>query len=401
MTWLGKRAVPIATLIFAVIFALHVLVGTAGAGISFLYVVPVVVVGVALGTRAGLVAGAVAFVVSSLGSILADLPLSAVGYVNRALVYLFIGGLVGSFADRLRTLEAESARHFNLSRDMICIAGFDGYFKRVNPAFERILGFAEEELLDKPFIDFVHPDDRERTEEEAAAIGAGRGAVQFRNRYFDKSGRVHWIEWASVAVTEKEEIYAVARDVTDRKAIEDELQLLSQRDPLTGLLNRRSFDEALEREIARARRHGSGGAVLLVDLDRFKQINDEFGHGVGDEALCHVAETLATNLREGDTLGRDPAGIASRLGGDEFALLLPEAGAAGAETVAERLVAALSASPLHVDGQAVPIGISVGAAVFEGASSPAAKELLASADRAMYVAKAAGGCGAVLAEAAG
>ncbi len=400
MTRLASRPTLLAAFLFAAIFVLHVLVATAGSAISFLYVVPVVIVAVALGTRAGLLAGAVAFAFSTLGSIVGDLPLSAIGYFNRALVCLFVGGLVGRFADRLRALEAESTRHFDLSRDMICVAGFDGYFKRVNPAFERILGFSEEELLGRPFVEFVHPDDRERTEEEAAAIGAGRGAVQFRNRYFDKEGLVHWIEWASIAITEKEEIYAVARDVTDRKAIEDELQRLSERDPLTGLLNRRSFDEALERELDRARHYGRRGAILLIDLDRFKQINDELGHVVGDGALCHVAEALTANLREGDTIGRDPSGLVSRLGGDEFALLLPEADDAGTEAVAERLVAVLAASPLRVDGREVRIGISVGAAVFDGADSPSAKELLCAADRAMYVVKAAGGCGAVLAEAA-
>jgi diguanylate cyclase (GGDEF)-like protein/PAS domain S-box-containing protein len=284
---------------------------------------------------------------------------------------------------------------------MICIAGTDGYFKRINPAFERILGFSEEELLHRPFVDFVHPDDRERTEEEAAAIAAGRGAGQFRNRYFDKWGRVRWVEWASIAIPEEDLIYAVARDVTDRKAIEDELQLLSERDPLTGLLNRRSFDEALEREIERARRYGGNGAVLIVDLDHFKQINDEFGHGAGDEALCRVAEMLSANLREGDTIGRDATGIASRLGGDEFALLLPEADARGAEAVSERLVAAFAAAPLRIEAASeLRISISVGAATFEGANSPPAKKLLAAADQAMYTVKAAGGGGALLAGAA-
>jgi diguanylate cyclase (GGDEF)-like protein len=204
----------------------------------------------------------------------------------------------------------------------------------------------------------------------------------------------------SIAMPEEELIYAVARDVTDRKAIEDELQRLSERDPLTGLLNRRSFDEALERELARARRHERSGAVLIVDLDRFKQINDELGHAAGDQALCHVAAVLSANLRETDTIGRDATGIASRFGGDEFALLLPEADARGAEAVAERLVAALAASPLRIEGNEVQIGVSVGAAVFGGPGAPSSEELLAAADRAMYVVKAAGGSGAVLAGAA-
>jgi diguanylate cyclase (GGDEF)-like protein/PAS domain S-box-containing protein len=318
-----------------------------------------------------------------------------VGYFNRALVFLFIGALVGRFAEELRSLEAESNRFFDLSRDMICIAGFDGYFKRVNPAFERTLGYSRKELLGRPFVEFVHPDDRDSTGEEAEAIaGDGGGTVQFRNRYLDKEGEVHWIEWASVAVPEEDVIYAVARDVTDRKLLEQELELLSHSDPLTGVFNRRRFDEALDTQLAYARRYGRGGALLIADLDRFKQINDEFGHAAGDEALRAVARVLASNLRQTDTLGRDAGGLVARLGGDEFALLLPETDAAGAEAVAARLVEALAAEPLQVDGRELKLGISVGVATFDEKGLPPAKDLLAAADRAMYVVKAAGGGGA-------
>ncbi|HEX5375793.1 MAG TPA: diguanylate cyclase [Solirubrobacterales bacterium] len=386
-----------AALLFGAIFAVRATVGTVGDAISFLYVIPVVIVAVSAGFRGGLVAGTVAFALSSLGSVVEQLPISPVGYVNRAIVFLFIGGLVGRFADRLRALEAESARHFNLSLDMISTAGFDGCFKSVNPAFERILGYRQEDMVGRPFLDFVHPDDRERTEREAVALGEGRNTIQFQNRYFDKDGEVHWIEWASVPIPEEEIIYGVARDVTERKALELELEQLSCRDPLTGLLNRRSFDEVLESQLAYTRRYGKGGALLVVDLDRFKQVNDQHGHAAGDEALRQVARVLDDNVRLTDTVARDPDGLAARLGGDEFALLLPEADEAGAEAVAERLLAALAAAPLEVDGRRVELGISVGVALFDECGCPPAKDLLAAADRAMYVVKAAGGGGAVLA----
>jgi diguanylate cyclase (GGDEF)-like protein/PAS domain S-box-containing protein len=386
-----------AALLFAAIFVFRATVGSVGDAISFLYVIPVVVVAIALGTRAGLIAGAVAFALSSLGSIVADLPVSPLGYVNRALVYLFIGGLVGRFADRLRALEAESARHFNLSLDMISTAGFDGCFKSVNPAFERTLGYREEDLVGRPFLEFVHPDDLEKTRREAAGLSDGKTTVQFQNRYFDRDGEVHWLEWASVPLPDEHIIYAVARDITERKAMEEELERLSRQDSLTGLLNRRSFDQALERQLAYTRRYGSGGALLIVDLDRFKQINDEFGHPAGDRALRQVGRVLAENLRGTDTVSRYSEGVVARLGGDEFALLLPEADAAGAEAVAERLVAALAAAPLEVEGGEIRLAISVGVALFDENGLPLAEDLLAAADRAMYVAKAAGGGGSVLA----
>lgn len=397
MSSFAARPRLLAALLFAVIFVVRATVGSTGDAFSFLYVVPVVIVAVALGTRAGLVAGGIAFVLSSLGGLVADLPGTPLGYVNRALVFLFIGGLVGRFADRLRDLEAESARHFNLSLDMITTVGFDGCFKAVNPAFERILGYCEEDLVGRPFLDFVHPDDRERTEEEAAALSDGRNTVQFQNRYFDRDGEVHWLEWASVPLADEQVIYAVARDVTERKAMEEELERLSRHDSLTGLLNRRSFDEALEAQLAYTRRYGSGGALMILDLDRFKQINDELGHAVGDAALREVARVLRENLRQTDIIGRDAEGVLARLGGDEFAVLLPEADEEDAETVAERLVSVMSATPLMVEGRQVHLGVSVGIALFDKSGCPPAKELLAAADRAMYVVKAAGGGGAVLA----
>jgi diguanylate cyclase (GGDEF)-like protein/PAS domain S-box-containing protein len=396
MSFFLSRPRVVAALLFVAIFLLRATVGSVGDAISFLYVIPVVVVAIALGARAGLIAGAAAFALSSLGSIVVDLPVSPLGYVNRALVYLFIGGLVGRFADRLRALEAESARHFNLSLDMISTAGFDGCFKSVNPAFERILGYREEDLIGRPFLEFVHPDDLEKTEREAAGLSDGKTTVQFQNRYFDRNGEVHWLEWASVPLPDEHIIYGVARDITERKAMEEELERLSRQDSLTGLLNRRSFDEALESQLAYTRRYGSGGALLIVDLDRFKQINDEFGHPAGDRALCQVARVLGENLRSTDTVGRYSEGVVARLGGDEFALLLPEADAVGAEAVAERLVAALAAAPLEVEGGEIRLAISVGVALFDENGLPLAEDLLAAADRAMYVAKAAGG-GSVLA----
>lgn len=394
-------AVALAAVLFAAVFVLRVTVGTLADAISFLYVVPIVLVATARGTRAGLTAGAVAFALSTFGTLLEDAPTSVLGYVNRAVVYLFVGGLTGRFATTLRALEAESARHFNLSLDMICIAGVDGRFKHVNPAFERCLGYRPEELVGRPFLDFVHPDDREPTEREAAAIPDGNGTVHFRNRYFDREGEVHWLEWTSAPLRDEGLIYAVARDVTERKELEQELERLSQRDPLTGLFNRRRFEEELRRQLAYTRRYGKGGALLMLDLDRFKQINDELGHAAGDEALRHVAELLRENLRASDTVARDVDPMVARLGGDEFVVLLPEADRQGAQTVAERLAAVIGGSPLDVDGRAVELRASIGVATFDEDGIPAEQELLAAADRAMYLAKASGGDGAKLAAAPG
>jgi diguanylate cyclase (GGDEF)-like protein/PAS domain S-box-containing protein len=395
MRWLTERrwaSIVIATALFVAIFIARETVGTLGDAISFLYVIPVVLVATSHGTRAGMLAGAIAFALSSAGILTMDLPVTPLGYVNRAVVYLFVGGLTGRFATTLRALEAESARHFDLSLDMISIAGFDGRFKRVNPAFERTLGYRPEELVGRPFLDFVHPDDREKTEREAASLSDGAKTVQFQNRYLAKDGQMHWLEWTSIPLLDEGLIYGVARDVTDRKALELGLERLSQRDPLTGLFNRRRFEEELQRQLAYTRRYGSGGALLVIDLDRFKQINDEHGHATGDEALRAVAGVLRDNLRGSDTLARSDAGaVVARFGGDEFVALLPEADEEGACAAAERLVDAVEALRVPTADNLVPLRISVGVALFDEHGIPLAQDLFAAADRAMYVAKAGGG----------
>ena len=119
-------------------------------------------------------------------------------------------------------------RFFDLSLDMLCIAGLDGYFKMVNPAWEATLGFTVEEMVNRPFIDFIHPDDVEATNEKyATQIEQGKDVVEFENRYLCKDGSYKWLVWNAKTVTEEELIYAVARDITERKRAEEMLQRLA------------------------------------------------------------------------------------------------------------------------------------------------------------------------------
>ena len=113
-------------------------------------------------------------------------------------------------------------RFFDLSIDMLCCLDFSGYFKRLNPAWERTLGYTREELMSKPFIDFVHPDDRERTLNQNGAVRSGGQALAFENRYMCKDGSYRWLLWNAAPDREHGVIYAVARDMTERKRAEDE-----------------------------------------------------------------------------------------------------------------------------------------------------------------------------------
>ncbi|HSC27354.1 MAG TPA: response regulator [Vicinamibacterales bacterium] len=130
-----------------------------------------------------------------------------------------VGNQIGLFVDRRRA-EEELDRFFALSLDMLCVAGFDGYFKRINPAWERTLGYSEAELLSRPYMEMVHPDDRATTGIQADRLSEGQVVVHFENRYFHKDGTLRWLLWTSTPFPQQQVIYAAARDITERKAAE-------------------------------------------------------------------------------------------------------------------------------------------------------------------------------------
>ena len=133
-----------------------------------------------------------------------------------------IGSQIGMFIDRRRA-EEERDRFFTLSLDLLCIAGFDGYFKRVNSAWTRVLGYTEEELLARPYMDMVHPDDRDATSAEAGRLADGQEVLYFENRYFHKDGSLRWLMWAAAPFPAQKIIYGAARDITERKLSEERM----------------------------------------------------------------------------------------------------------------------------------------------------------------------------------
>src|SRR6266853_3373102 len=147
-----------------------------------------------------------------------------VSLLVASVVGLAINGFMGSLYSKLET----GNRFINLSVDMFCIAGFDGFFKSLNPSFERTLGFTAEELLAKPYLEFIHPDDREATIVQAHRVETHE-VLAFENRYLCKDGSYKWLLWNAVSVREQEVIYAVARDITERKRDETEKHKFAER----------------------------------------------------------------------------------------------------------------------------------------------------------------------------
>ena len=138
-----------------------------------------------------------------------------------------VGAHIGQFMERKRA-EEDLERFFTLSLDLLCLAGFDGYFKRVNPAWERVLGYTTEELLARPYLDFVHPDDRNPTTTEADKLGDGGNVLTFENRYIAKDGTYRWLQWNAVSLPSEQMIYAAARDITERKQAKETIARYSR-----------------------------------------------------------------------------------------------------------------------------------------------------------------------------
>jgi diguanylate cyclase (GGDEF)-like protein/PAS domain S-box-containing protein len=371
------RTLVLALAAFAAIFAARLVDPMAGDAVGILYVFPIAMLAINFGPRVGAAAGALGFGLTLAWVVFTKPDVSPVGYVTRAITLIFVGVVVGHLVRAREEVEHKSARWFEMSNSMLCEASLAGFFTAVNGAWTEVLGHTREELLSRPFESFVHPDDRERTRQATASLAAGPADLMaFENRYEAKDGSWRWLSWT--ARSDGERIYAVAKDISERKRLEAERHALFARtevmaltDELTGLPNRRAWDEQLRRELARARRTGAPVSVVVLDLDLFKELNDELGHQAGDEFLRDAAIAWREVLRETDLI--------ARYGGDEFFVLLPETGdAEGITTLVERLREALPKGR----------GCSAGVATWSGNES--AEHLVARADAALYEAKRSG-----------
>jgi diguanylate cyclase (GGDEF)-like protein/PAS domain S-box-containing protein len=267
--------------------------------------------------------------------------------------------------------------------DVTMVVGADTVVSYVTPPVQRVLGWEPAELLGVELAELIHPEESAYARAFYADIdgdGESTATVEWRVRHRDGSWRQFEVVNASLLDDDAVRgIVATLRDVTERRELERELEHQAFHDRLTGLANRALFRDRLEHALARRNRNPHPVAVLLLDLDDFKVVNDSLGHAAGDRLLVMVAERLRGHLRASDTT--------ARLGGDEFAVLLDDPASADEATlVAERLVEVLTA-PYQLDGRELFVRASIGVALAAVTGQPA-DELLRDADMAMYAAKA-------------
>ncbi len=292
-----------------------------------------------------------------------------------------------SGTERQAVAEARVSAAFLASPVGIAILSAEGVVRDANPALSQLTARHHDDLVGANLGAHVLPEEAPNLRARLAELSSGRDdRAELELRILDGDGQVKWtlVHLARLAVARGREPEVICQmlDVTDRRQFEEQLRHVADHDSLTGLLNRRSFEQVLTTHCAEAERYGPQGALLLLDIDHFKIVNDALGHLAGDQLIITVAELLRDRLRASDTV--------ARLGGDEFAALLPHASRAEAEAVADALLHALRS---HAVSRSLnsnrPFTVSIGVAPFDQ-TDVTPTEMLAAADLAMYAAKEAG-----------
>ena len=298
--------------------------------------------------------------------------------IVRAGVFLFVGYLVGTICEKRDRLLNQMKTINSVMLDFICEVKHDGSFGYVSPSVINTLGYEAQELTGKPFMDRVHPDDKAPVKQVFDQATNNKTEFRFDYRYLDAAGYYKWMESLAkpILVNNKIAMYVLgSRDITSRKKMEKELTFLSFHDSLTGLYNRRFFEEQMTL-------HDGGRSnpvsVISCDIDGLKIINDHFGHHHGDELIVTVSRILQDAVRSDD--------IVSRIGGDEFAIIMPRCPANGVDQIYLRIKESLGRVHLKINDMEVPIMVSMGRAVRTG-REVSIRVLFQTADDEMYMEK--------------
>lgn len=273
-------------------------------------------------------------------------------------------------------LQALYPKLIHLMLDTVFVVDRDNQIVFVSDACEALLGYRADELIGTPITDYMHADDLAITRASIIRVMNGQPHVDFRNRYIRKDGSIVHILWAAFWSKEVGARIGVARDVTALRQAEEELRFLAHHDPLTELTNRSLFNDRLDSALRAAQRHKSTLALLFLDINDFKGINDVHGHAVGDRVLCMIARRLEGCVRETDTV--------ARMGGDEFTVLLTDIQSEDAVSGKVEQILAVMAEPLGAEFGGIKMpSCSIGVACYP-ADGEDADTLLSHADGDMY-----------------
>lgn len=283
---------------------------------------------------------------------------------------------------------------------IIVVDNKTGLVLDANPAIERILGYTKEELKDLLLIDITHPDDLDITLNRFEELKNNRlEQHQLEKRYIRKDGKLIWVKMITTLVKDTEGqngfIFGLIEDITERKELENSLkkarleaerareaaERLADTDCLTGLYNRRAFINLLKDEIERGKSSNKGLAVILMDVDFFKEVNDTYGHLAGDKVLQEIGQTILRNLRNYDFVGR--------YGGEEFIICLPETIRNQASAIAERIRTAIASKPICLteSNENIYVTVSMGITTWSPEQKEGIENLIKGADRFLYEAK--------------
>jgi diguanylate cyclase (GGDEF)-like protein/PAS domain S-box-containing protein len=278
----------------------------------------------------------------------------------------------------------------NSAGEGICGLDASGRISFANPAAARMLGWQTDELIGRALHEVApgpHPEDAGHPDDDCPvdlSLREGEPRMIDEDAFRRRDGTTFPVECTSTPIIERGELLGAVvtfNDITERKGFETQLQYLADHDALTGLFSRHRFEEELTRQLARSARYGGGGALLMLDLDDFKYVNDAFGHHAGDELIRSIAGLLSGRLRGSDLI--------SRLGGDEFGILLAGVDVSEARSVAMNLLDIIRGHSSTVGDQALRITASIGVTLLDRPELTP-EQLFVEADVAMYEAKDAG-----------
>ncbi len=303
---------------------------------------------------------------------------------DKTMYTCLVADITARKAAQIKQIRAET-RYRDLvetAHDLVWICDAEGKWIYLNKAATTIYGYSPAEMIGHFIKEYHDPAFCQQESKAFAEILKGKELYQFETVHLDKNGHPHYLSFNAKAQRDilgnVQQITGTARDISEKKAFEKQLSYQAEHDVLTGLFNRRFFQQELERVCARVTRSAGSCGLLYIDLDQFKYINDTLGHAAGDRLLVEISSLLSNNMREGELL--------ARFGGDEFTMLLYNIGDTGLQNVAEKFCRLFNEYKFLHNGNAINITCSIGGTLLD-CNTKDADEAMARADMACHMAK--------------